>query len=202
MFIEMRHFNLKPQSLAAAEEKFGSHLAAQGGNANLLACWHAEIGPLNDLLHIWAFDNQEERAEQQHKVYGGNDAFNDIVLTERSELFRAAPFSPKLEPRQIGPVFEIRQYTTAPGSIPGMISRWSEKIAGRIQLSPLVGAWSSESCVLHKWVHIWAYRDGAERDRIRDQAKAAGIWPAKSPAGVLVHQENALYVPTSYSPIR
>ena len=36
-----------------------------------------------------------------------------------------------LTPREVGPVFEIRSYTMAPGQIPGMIDRWAAKIDPR-----------------------------------------------------------------------
>ena len=78
-------------------------------------------------------------------------------------MFHPAPFSPPLEPRAVGPLFEIRQYTLTPGSIPGLIERWSEKIEGRQKFSPLVAGMYTEFGALNKWVHIWAYKDANER---------------------------------------
>ncbi len=97
-------------------------------------------------------------------------------------MFLPAPFSPPLEPRELGGIYEIRVYTLAPGAIPGMLERWSEKIGERVKLSPLVGAWYSELGALNQWVHIWAYKDAAERQRIRAEAIARGIWPPGSAA--------------------
>ena len=117
-------------------------------------------------------------------------------------MFVPAPFSPPLTPRQVGPLFEIRQYTLAAGQIPGLIERWSEKIEGRTKFSPLVGAWYSEFGALNKWVHIWAYKDGNERNRVRTEAAATGNWPARNPPGVVVKQENSFVMPAAFSPIR
>jgi len=118
-------------------------------------------------------------------------------------VFNPAPFSPKLEPRSVGPVFEIRQYTLAAGAIPGMIERWAPKIEARAQLSTFVGAWYSEFGALNKWVHIWAYKDAAERQRVRADAVARGIWPPGGAApGTTVKQENMLVMPAAFSPIR
>ena len=112
-----------------------------------------------------------------------------------------APFSPSLEPRQVGR-FEIRQYALAIGAVPGLIERWSEKIEGRTKFSPLIGGWYSEVGALNKWVHIWAYKDAAERFAVRSAAAATGNWPARNPAGVVLRQENALMLPAAFSPIR
>ena len=121
----------------------------------------------------------------------------------QSEIFIPAPFSPALEPREVGPLFEIRSYTLAPGALPGMIERWAGKIDERVKLSPLVGAWYSEFGGLNKWVHIWAYKDANERQRIRSEAVARGVWPPGGGAsGQLLKQENKLVMPASCSPLR
>ena len=78
-----------------------------------------------------------------------------------------------------------------------------QKIAERTKLSPLVGAWYSELGGLNKWCHIWAYKDAGERFRIREEARAKGIWPPKGgQPGMMLKQENMLVVPASFSPLR
>ena len=108
----------------------------------------------------------------------------------------------KLEPRQLGNLYEIRIYTFKPGGIPATIDRWSTQIAERTKLSPLAGAWYSELGGLNKWCHIWAYKDAGERFRIREEARAKGIWPPKGgQPGMMLKQENMLVVPASFSPL-
>jgi hypothetical protein len=70
-------------------------------------------------------------------------------------------------------------------------------------LSPLAGAWYSELGGLNKWCHIWAYKDAAERFRIREEARSKGIWPPKGgQPGMMLKQENMLVVPAAFSPLR
>ena len=126
----------------------------------------------------------------------------EFIVEMKNEIFHPAPFSPPLEAREIGPLFEIRQYTLAPGAIPGLIERWSEKIEGRQKFSPLVAGMYTEFGALNKWVHIWAYKDAGERFRIRAEAVAKGIWPPGSPPGALLKQENMLVVPAAFSPLK
>jgi hypothetical protein len=206
MIIEVRTYQLRPGSVAEAEKRFGEALPAREKHSRLAAFWHTEVGPLNQIIHVWAYDSFEHRTSVRaaaSKEAGWPPAIREFVISQQSEVFLPAPFSPPLEPRQVGPVFEIRQYTLAAGGIPGMIERWTPKIEERVKLSPLVGAWYSEFGALNKWCHIWAYRDAAERQRIRGDAVARGIWPPRGgqPGGTL-RQENMLVVPAAFSPIR
>jgi hypothetical protein len=119
-----------------------------------------------------------------------------------SKILIPAPFSPPLEPRKLGGIYEIRTYVYKPGSIPKVIDRWSGAIAERLKLSPLVGAFYSELGTLNQWVHIWAYKDAGERERIRAEAVKRGIWPPPGGGGdLLLKQENVLAVPAAFSPL-
>ena len=84
-----------------------------------------------------------------------------------------------------------------------MLESWGAAIGERTKLSPLVGAFYSEVGVLNQYVHIWAYKDAAERSRIRAEAVAKGIWPPKSKVpDILVKQSNALCIPAPFSPLK
>jgi hypothetical protein len=205
MIVEMRTYTLQPGSLAEVEKRFGAALSNREKHSKLAAFWHSEVGQLNQIIHVWAYDSFEHRAAVRaasQKEEGWPPPIREFVVSQYSEVFHPAPFSPPLEPRAIGPLFEIRQYTLTPGSIPGLIERWSEKIEGRQKFSPLVAGMYSEFGALNKWVHIWAYKDLNDRARVRAEAAATGAWPARNPPGVVVKQENALVMPSAFSPIR
>lgn len=206
MIIEVRTYQLRPATLAEAEKRFAAALPVREKHSRLAAFWHTEIGPLNQIIHVWTYDSFEERARVRAaaaKEEGWPPPIREFVVSQQSEVFVPAPFSPPLTPRDVGPIFEIRQYTMVPGAIPEMIDRWSKKIDERVKLSPLVGAWYSEFGALNKWVHIWAYRDAAERQRIRADAVARGLWPPGGAAsGIVVKQENLLVMPSAFSPLR
>jgi hypothetical protein len=205
VIIEMRTYTLKPGSIAEVEKRFGEALPIREKYSKLGAFWHSEVGALNQIIHVWAYDSfahREETRAAAQKAEGWPPPIREFVTAQESEVFVPAPFSPPLTPRQVGPLFEIRQYTLAAGQIPGLIERWSEKIEGRTKFSPLVGAWYSEFGALNKWVHIWAYKDANERFSVRAEAAAGGNWPARNPPGVVVKQENAFVMPSAFSPIR
>jgi len=206
MIIEMRTYQLKPASIPQFEERFGAALPERLKFSPLAAFWHTEVGPLNQVIHVWPYDTFEQRIQVRTTAIASGKwppATREFVVEQKSELFLPAPFSPPLEPRQLGGIYEIRMYSFAAGAIPGVIERWSAKIGERVKLSPLVGAWYSEIGVLNKWVHIWAYKDANHRAQVRAEAVAKGIWPPGSAAaGVLLKQENMLVVPASFSPLR
>ena len=204
MIVEFRTYRLKPGTVATAEERFGQALPARAKVSPLAAFWHTEVGPLNRIIHVWPYDSFEQRTSvRSQKIEGWPPNIREFVEEQQSEIFIPAPFSPKLEPRRLGNLYEIRIYTLAPGAIPGQIERWSGAIAKRMEYSPLAFAGHSELGGLNRWCHIWAYKDAAERFAVREKARADGIWPPKGgqPGQTLV-QENMLVVPASFSPLR
>jgi hypothetical protein len=206
MIIEVRTYQLKPGSVPEFEKRFAEKLPERIKLSPLAALWHTEVGPLNEVTHVWPYDSLDQRTEVRAAaikagVWPPNNG--ELLVSMQSEIFIPAPFSPPLTPRTVGPLFEIRSYTLAPGALPGMMERWAAKIDERVKLSPLVGAWHSELGGLNKWVHIWAYKDAAERQRIRADAVAKGVWPPGGAAsGLVVKQENKLVMPAACSPLR
>ena len=147
MIIEMRTYTLKPGNIPTFEERFGGALAIREKFSKLAAFWHTEVGPLNQVIHVWPYDSLDQRAKvraEASKAEGWPPNTRELTLEQRSEIFLPAPFSPPLEPRQLGGIYEIRMYTYAPGTLPAVMERWAEKVPGRFALSPLVGAWHSE----------------------------------------------------------
>ena len=204
MIVEFRTYRLKPGTVATAEERFGQALPARTKVSPLAAFWHTEVGPLNRIIHVWPYDSFEQRTQvRSQKIEGWPPNIREFVEEQQSEIFIPAPFSPKLEPRRLGNLYEIRIYTLAPGAMPGQIDRWSTAIDARLKYSPLAFAGHSELGGLNRWCHIWAYKDAAERFAVREKARADGVWPPKGgqPGQTLV-QENMLVVPASFSPLR
>ena len=205
MIVEMRTYQLKAGTVPKFMERLQEALPIREKHSKLAGIWYTEVGDLNQVIHIWPYESFEARTEARAaamKEPGWPPATRDLMIEQTAEIFLPAPFSPKLEPRTLGSIYEIRSYTLAPGAVPGMIDRWAEKIEEREKLSPLVAAWYSEVGGLNKWVHIWAYKDAAERQKIRGEAVARGSWPPASPEGTLLKMENMLVVPASFSPLK
>jgi hypothetical protein len=204
MIVEFRTYRLKPGSVAEAEKRFGEGLTNRTKVSPLAAFWHTEVGPLNRIIHVWPYEDFAHRAKvRAQKIDGWPPNIREFVEEQESEIFIPAAFSPKLEPRQLGGIYEIRTYTLAPGTIPAIVDRWSTAIAERTKRSPLAFAGHSELGGLNRWRHIWAYKDANERFAVRAQAVKDGVWPPKGgqPGQTLI-QQNMLVVPAAFSPLR
>ena len=205
MIVEMRTYTLKPGTTAQFEERFGAALPVRAKVSPLAAFWHSEGGPLNQVIHVWPYETMDERTRlraEATKLQGWPPNTREFVVEQKSQIFIPAPFSPKLEPRQLGGIYEIRMYTLAPGAIPSQIERWTGAIGERVKRSPLAFAGHSELGDLNIWCHIWAYKDAAERFAVRAQAVKDGVWPPRGgqPGQTLI-QQNMLVVPASFSPL-
>jgi hypothetical protein len=205
MIVEMRTYTLQPGTTATFEERFGAALPARAKVSPLAAFWHSEVGPLNQVIHVWPYETMDERTRlrgEATKLQGWPPNVREFVVEQKSQIFIPAPFSPKLEPRALGGIYEIRMYTLAPGAVPAQIERWAGQIGERVKLSPLAFAGHSELGDLNIWCHIWAYKDAAERFAVREKARKEGIWPPRGgqPGQTLI-QQNMLVVPAAFSPL-
>jgi len=206
MIVEFRTYTLQPGSTPTVEDRFAEALPARAKLSPLAAFWHTEVGPLNRIIHVWPYEDFQERTRiraEGTKLSGWPPNIREFVTEQKSEIFIPAPFSPKLEPRQLGGLYEIRIYTMRPGAIPEQIERWSTQIGERTKLSPLAFAGHSELGGLNRWCHIWAYKDAQQRFDVREKARKEGIWPPKGGTpGRMIAQENMLVVPASFSPLK
>ena len=201
---EMRTYDLKPRSLPEFEKRTADKIEGRLKLSKLGGYWRTEVGPLNQVVHIWPYDDLNQRSEIRAKAVaeGGWPPDNaEFTLEMQSEIYNPAPFMTPLGERTIGPLYEMRTYTYPPGSIPRVLEAWGNAIAEREKLSPLAGCWYSEIGSLNKFIHMWAYSSADERQRVRAEGVERGIWPPKGGVTPL-KQENKLLVPFGFSPMQ
>ena len=61
MIYEVRTYTLKPGSVATFEANFAQALPHRQKYSPLAAFWHTEIGPLNQVIHVWPYESLDER---------------------------------------------------------------------------------------------------------------------------------------------
>ena len=61
MIYEVRTYALKPGSVEDFEDSFAKALPHREKYSKLGALWHTEFGPLNQVIHVWPYDNLEHR---------------------------------------------------------------------------------------------------------------------------------------------
>ena len=204
MIYEFRTYTLQPRTMPEFLKRFGEALPGREKFSKLAAMWTTEIGPLNQVIHVWGYDNGAERSRIRAEAVKAGvwpPKTSEFIQDMRSEILEPLPFSPALTPSSHGPWFEMRSYTLKAGGIPQMAENWGKHLPGRLKLSPLIGVFTSDIGGLNQWVHIWAYKSLDERVAVRKKAMEGGIWPPPGPSPT-IRQETKMLLPASFSPIK
>jgi hypothetical protein len=204
MIYEVRTYTIKPGGVPQIEKNFGEALPHREKYSKLGAFWHTDIGPLNQIIHVWPYENLAER--DQVRADAAKDPNwppkNDgLILNMESEIFTPAEFMrPMGGDQALGNIYEMRIYTYQPGTMGEVLKRWAAAIPHREEYSPLAAGMSSELGGLNKWMHVWPYKDLEERNKIRAEASSNPHWPPPT-REFLVRQENKICIPASFSPM-
>ena len=205
MIYEVRTYNLKPGQVPVFEENFGKALPAREKYSKLGALWHTEFGPLNQVIHVWPYENLEERTRIRDEASKDPDwppkNDPDMYITMESEIFHPAPFMRPLGgDQELGNIYEMRIYAYKVGTMAEVLKRWEAAVPYREEYSPLAAAMYTEFGGLNKWVHIWPYKDLNDRAETRAEATKSPHWPPAT-REFLVTQENKLLTPAACSPM-
>ena len=182
------------RNLAEFEERYEKRLPLREKHSKLGAFWHTEFGPLNQVVHVYPYDDLQHRtrvraAMAQDAARNALPGGRDLIVAQEAEIMNPAPFMRPLGSRNYGTgnVYEMRTYTYAPGDIPKVLDAWGKAIEAREKFSPLAACWTSELGALNKFTHIWVYKDLNERARVREippsrrRLAATGRGPAGPP---------------------
>jgi NIPSNAP len=205
MIYEIRTYGIAPGSVAEVEKRFGEGYEFRKKYSPLTAFLHTEIGPLNEVVHIWGYQDLAERARiraEAAKDPNWPPKIRDFVRTMRSEIVVPFDFVPAPQPGRMGPIFELRYYTLKPGMLPDVAKGWGEKLPDRMKLSPVVLAGGVEFGKANGFVHIWAYQSLDQRMQIRDEARKKGVWPPPGGGDRLLTQETKICLPAAFSPLQ
>ena len=96
MIYEFRTYTLKPRSLGEVEKRYAEAYEYRKKYSPLAAFWHTEVGPLNRIIHVWPYDNFEERTRiraESQKLEGWPPNIREFVEDRRAPaaLIRAFP---------------------------------------------------------------------------------------------------------------
>ena len=212
MIYEVRTYNCKPGTVPEVEKRFAEAYEVRKQLSPLAAFWHTEVGPLNQIIHVWPYKDLAERDKIRaaaSKLKGWPAAIGEFLLEQKSDIFIPFAISPEIKPANVGPWFEMRTYTYENGELPHLTKCWEAAIEERIKVTPVTAIWYSELGGLNKFVHIWPYKSLDQRNEVRTRMIASGIWPpsakAKKEGGRayrLSHQENKFLLPSAFSPLQ
>ena len=205
MIYEIRTYGVKVGSLPEVEKRYGEAYESRKKYSPLTAFLHTEVGPLNEIIHIWGYKDLAERAKiraEAAKDANWPPKIQEFIVRMQSEIVVPFPFTAELQPGKIGPIFEVRYYTVRAGTMPDIIKRWAGAIDARTKLSPLALAGHVEFGEANRYYHVWAYQSMEHRAAIRKEAREKGIWPPPGGGDLILTQSNKICLPSSFSPVQ
>ncbi len=136
---EMRVYYAAPGKLDALHARFRDHTCAlfeKHGMTNLGYFVPAGDNPERKLVYFLAFPDRAAR-DKAFAAFSADPAWKRAVAASEAEgklvaridnaFLRATDFSPRAEPGAVGrPLLELRTYTTEPGRLPNLLSRFRD----------------------------------------------------------------------------
>src|SRR6202047_4635964 len=124
MLYEVRTYTLRLGTVAEFEERFAKRLPLREKHSKLGAFWHTEFGPLNQVIHVYLYEDLQQRttvraARAQDTARNQLPGGGDLVVSQDSEIRNPAPFMHPLGGRDYatGTVYEMRPSPSARGNI-------------------------------------------------------------------------------------
>lgn len=212
MIHELRTYAIHPGKLATYVERSGAVGRAIRGDryGKLLGYWTTELGPLNQVVHLWEYADLAARTEARAGLAKDERWVNEYLplstpLLERQENLILLPADGyPLRPASGMGVYELRTYRLHPGKLAEWMRHFRAGLAVREKYSAPVGFWSVEIGPLNTVAHLWPYRDAGHRAEVRKAAGADPAWrETVATLGPLMQaMESKLLTPTDFSPLR
>tara|TARA_B100000513_G_scaffold11570_1_gene4833 strand:+ start:232 stop:543 length:312 start_codon:yes stop_codon:yes gene_type:complete len=102
-------------------------------------------------------------------------------------------------------IIDHRTYTVAHGMNKEYLDLFeAEGLPVQLRHLNLVGYFTTAIGPINQFIHLWSYDDLADMERRRMARDADPEWHAyrKKSKGMLVHQENKIISPVSFSPLK
>jgi hypothetical protein len=212
MIYELRTYTLRPGTLPDMV-KAASTVSrdVRGDNyGKLEGYWSTEIGPLNQVMHLWSYSSYDERTRLRTEL-GKNPRWGaeylplirGLLMRQDIRLLNAliAPVAPATT----GNIYELRNYRAKPG---GAVRQWLEiftaALKHREKYSKIVGLWQTEAGQPNEVCHLWAYSDLNARAKARGDAANDPGWKefiGKS-GSFLDEMHSTIMLPAPHSPLK
>ena len=122
MIHELRTYTMRPGAAPGAAELSGTlGRDIRGDNyGKLEGYWITEIGPLNQVMHLWSYEDLNERARLRVELSKNERWMYEYIPEMRPRLLRQDirlmnPILGPKQPEQSGNIYEFRNYRMQPG---------------------------------------------------------------------------------------
>ena len=201
------HAGKQPEFLKLAGERA---MKIRGNDyGKCLGYWTSEHGTLNQIFHLWEYEDLNQRAEIRARL-GQNPTWVKEYSSQVQPLIRQQyvrlmhPILPFKAPSGEGHVYEFRNYKAAVGKAAPWAKAFAEIMPVREKYSQNVCAWTVESPEPNEVCHLWCYPSLNERLAIRAKVAADPEWQGflGKVAGMLVEMQSTVLIPAPFSPLK
>jgi hypothetical protein len=212
MLYELRTYTVKPGSLGDMI-KAAATVATEirkDDYGKLEGYWSTEIGPLNQVLHLWSYSDFDERARVRGGLAKNSRWVGEYLplirpLIVRQEIRLLNALRAPVAPASTGNVYELRNYRAKPlGAVKQWLDVFTAALPAREKYSKIVGLWQTEAGQPNEVCHLWAYKDLNARAEARGAAMKDPVWQdflGKGPA-LLDEMHSTIMLPAPHSPLK
>lgn len=211
MIYEFRTYTLRPGFQPVVAKNSGAiGRRIRGDNyGKLEGYWLTELGPLNQVMHLWSYENFNERQRLRAEL-GKNERWVNEYLPQllphlvRQDIRLMEAVLPLKPPTGTGNVYEYRNYRVAPGKARTWAKQFAEIMPVREKYSANVCAWVTDSGQPNEVSHLWAYPSLNERSEIRGRVAADPQWQGflKISGPMLEQMHSTVMLPAAHSPLQ
>jgi hypothetical protein len=212
MIYELRTYTLKPGTQGAMI-KAASTVSRdiRGDNyGKLEGYWSTEIGPLNQVLHMWSYKDYDERTKLRGELAKNprwSSEYTPLIhpLLVRQDIRLLNAVKPPLAPEKPGNIYEFRNYRAKTG---GAVRKWLDAftavLPAREKYSKIVGLWHTEAGQPNEACHLWAYPSLNARAEARAAVMKDPAWQEFLKVGppLLEEMHSTILLPAPHSPLK
>jgi hypothetical protein len=212
MIYELRTYTVRPGTLGDIVKAASTvSLDIRGNNfGKLEGYWSTEIGPLNQVMHMWSYRDFEERAKLRAELaknprWGGEylPLIRPLLIRQDVRLLNA--IRPPVAPGSTGNIYEFRNYRAKPaGAAKQWLDAFTAVLPAREKYSKIVGLWQTEAGQPNEVCHLWAYPDLNARAEARGAVMKDPAWReflTKGPP-LLEEMHSTIMLPAPHSPLK
>ncbi len=171
--------------------------------------WLTEIGPLNQVMHLWSYADLNTRQELRAGLAANADWRDKHLplagpLVQRQDIRLMQALKPLAPPSGEGNVYEYRVYRCRVGKA----RPWAEKLVAalpaRERHSKNVSVFLTEAGQPNEASHLWVYDSLNQRAEARAAATRDPDWQAflKNGPEMLEEMTSTILMPWTHSPMR
>jgi hypothetical protein len=212
MIYELRTYTLKPGSIGEMVKAASTVSPGIRGNdyGKLEGYWQTEIGPLNQVMHLWSYNDFAERTKLRGELAKNprwTSEYTPLIrsLMVRQDIRLLNAVKAPVAPAAAGNIYEFRNYRTKTG---GAVKQWLDAFTAvlphREKYSKIVGLWHTEAGQPNEVCHLWAYPSLNARAEARANAMKDPAWQEFVGKNSLLLEEmhSTIMLPTPHSPLK